>query len=78
MLIHGLKAEAAAGFQSRRERCRESVMISRRLVCPGYRPVFWRGNAANPATGPGTAASIFMSARSCSFFTVSGFRLGLK
>jgi hypothetical protein len=28
MLIRGLKAEAAAGFQSRRERCREPTPVT--------------------------------------------------
>src|SRR6516164_3649767 len=62
-LIRGLKAEAAAGFQSRRERCRESTpVIPQYAAFPTYKAARvhnatgWRDSVAAPTAGAATKA----------------------
>src|SRR6516164_9367986 len=61
-LIRGLKAEAAAGFQSRRERCRESTPVTPQYAAfPTYKAARvhharrrdWHGVAARRARAAG-------------------------
>jgi len=66
-LIRGLKAEAAAGFQSRRERCREPTPVTPQYAAfPTYKAArvhnpYWRSSRYRVAQrGAGTGARLQM------------------
>src|SRR6516164_7911509 len=71
-LIRGLKAEAAAGFQSRRERCSEPTpatpqyaAFSTYKAARVHNASGWRGSMAAPTTGAATKTGDRVSWNCC-------------